>query len=216
VPSDLTVLWSAEPGARAGTHLVVGLHGRGSDETAFRSLDGLLPGGTTVAAVRAPIAEGGGWAWFANRGIGRPIAESIAGTAAALFRWLDEVRDEFASVSLFGFSGGTAMAGGLLLAEPHRFASAVLLAGTLPWDAGLPEEPQRLAGVPVFYGRGALDIVIPIELVARTLAWLRTESGARLTEREYPDLAHTISRDEMADVHRFLALARDDPGRDRG
>jgi phospholipase/carboxylesterase len=215
VSSDLTVLWSAEPSARAGTHLVVGLHGRGSDETAFQGMEKLLPAGTTVASVRAPIAEGGGFAWFANRGIGRPVAESIADTAAQLFGWLGEVGDGFASVSLFGFSGGTAMAGGLLLAQPQRFAAAVLLAGTLPWDAGLPEEPQRLVGVPVFYGRGALDTVIPLDLVERSLVWLRADSGARLTEREYPGLAHTISRDEIADVRDFLAVARDRPGNER-
>jgi phospholipase/carboxylesterase len=209
VASDLHVLWSAEPEQRDGTHLVVALHGRGADETAFRGLDKLLPTGTTVASVRAPIGEGGGWAWFANRGIGRPVAESIADTARQLFGWLDGVAGGFASVSLFGFSGGTAMAGGLLLAEPQRFAAAVLLAGTLPWDAGLPEEPRRLADVPVFYGRGALDVVIPLDLIERTLTWLRTESGALLTEREYPTLDHTISRQELSDVHDFLTEVRD-------
>ena len=29
--------------------------------------------GAAYAAVREPIAEGGGYAWFANRGIGRPV-----------------------------------------------------------------------------------------------------------------------------------------------
>jgi phospholipase/carboxylesterase len=209
VASDLHVLWSADEAARAGTHLVVALHGRGADETSFRGLERLLPPGTTVASVRAPIGEGGGWAWFANRGIGRPVAESIAASARLLFGWLDEVSGDFASVSLFGFSGGTAMAGGLLLSEPQRFAAAVLLAGTLPWDVGLPEQAKWLADVPVFYGRGALDTVIPLDLVERTLRWLREASGALLTEREYPDLAHTISRQELADVHDFLAEVRD-------
>jgi phospholipase/carboxylesterase len=204
VATDLVVRWSAPPEARAAKPLVVALHGRGADETAFADLDSYLADGTAVASVRAPIAEGGGYAWFANRGIGRPIAESIAETARRLFAWLDDIEGQHASVSLFGFSGGAAMAGGLLLAEPHRFAATVLLAGTLPWDAGLPEQAQRLAGVPVFYGRGELDTVIPLDLIARTLAWLREESGARLTEREYAGLAHAISVEELADVRAFL------------
>lgn len=91
-----------------------------------------------MAFVRAPIAEGGGYAWFANRGIGRPLPDSISATSAWLFDWLDTVAPSPSSVSLLGFSGGMAMAGGLLLAQPHRFAAAVLLSGTLPWDAGLP------------------------------------------------------------------------------
>jgi phospholipase/carboxylesterase len=205
VASALTVRWSATEEARAGTPLVVALHGRGADETSFGDLDGYLAAGTTVASVRAPILEGGGYAWFANRGVGRPVAESIAETARLLFAWLDEVQGQHTAVSLFGFSGGAAMAGGLLLAAPDRFAATVLLAGTLPWDAGLPEQARRLDGVRVFYGRGELDTVIPLDLVTRTLAWLRGDSGARLTEREYAGLGHTISVEELADVRAFLA-----------
>src|SRR5664280_2022226 len=128
------VAWSAGEQDRSDTLLVVALHGRGADERGMVGLAGHLPVGVTLAAPRAPIAEGGGFAWFANRGIGRPIEESIQQTAAALFRWLDRVPSRHSGVVLFGFSGGTAMGGGLLLAEPERFASAALLSGTLPWD----------------------------------------------------------------------------------
>ncbi|MGZ4610027.1 MAG: alpha/beta hydrolase [Actinomycetes bacterium] len=207
MPRDLTVLWSAEPGRREGSPLVVALHGRGADETSFAALHQHLPEGVTVASVRAPIGEGGGYAWFANRGIGRPVAESIADTAAQLRRWLDEVQPQHSRVSLFGFSGGTAMAGGLLLLEPRRYASAVLLAGTLPWDADIPAEPGRLDGVPVFYGRGAQDRVIPADLIERTVTWLRDQSGAALTERLYPGLGHTTSDQELSDVREFLATS---------
>ena len=51
--------------------LVVLLHGRGSRETDILALADYLPLGPSYAAVRAPIAEGPGFAWFANRGIGR-------------------------------------------------------------------------------------------------------------------------------------------------
>lgn len=54
--------------------LVVLLHGRGSNETDIINLADLLPDSLAYAAVRAPIGERGGYAWFANRGIGRPIA----------------------------------------------------------------------------------------------------------------------------------------------
>lgn len=64
---------STDPGAP----LVVFLHGRGSDETQIVSLADHLPVGPAYAAVRAPITEGDGYAWFANRGIGRPITESL-------------------------------------------------------------------------------------------------------------------------------------------
>ena len=48
------------------------------------------PTGPEYAAVRAPIAEGGGYAWFANRGIGRPVAESLRDTMDWFRTWLDD------------------------------------------------------------------------------------------------------------------------------
>lgn len=57
--------------------LVVLLHGRGSNERDIIGLARHLPQSAAYVAVRAPIAEGGGFAWFANRGIGRPLADSL-------------------------------------------------------------------------------------------------------------------------------------------
>ena len=71
--------------------LVVLLHGRGSDESEILSLARHLPAGVEYAAVRAPIAEGGGYAWFANRGIGRPVASSMQATMHWFRQWLDSV-----------------------------------------------------------------------------------------------------------------------------
>jgi phospholipase/carboxylesterase len=69
-------------GDRESETLVVLLHGRGSNEADIIALADHLPTGPSYVAVRAPIAEGGGFAWFANRGIGRPIPESLADTMA--------------------------------------------------------------------------------------------------------------------------------------
>ncbi|WP_328940663.1 phospholipase [Streptomyces sp. NBC_00250] len=201
------IRWSADEGERAGTPLVVALHGRGADERSFAGLAPHLPSGTTVASVRAPIPEGGGYAWFANRGVGRPLPDSLAETSDRLFGWLDTVEARHSSVAVLGFSGGMAMAGGLVLAEPGRFSAAVLLSGTLPWDAGLSEETDRLAGLPLFWGRDTADAVIPADLVARTGTWLRERSGADLRERTYPGMGHGVSVQELRDIHDFLATA---------
>jgi phospholipase/carboxylesterase len=158
--------------------LVVLLHGRGADESGIIGLADHLPAGPSYAAVRAPIAEGGGYAWFANRGIGRPVAESLAETMAWFRGWLDDVAPAGRPVLLVGFSGGAAFAGGLILAEPERYAGAAILHGTLPFDAGVPVTPARLAGLPVFVAQGEADTVIPRELLDRTWRYLLGESGA--------------------------------------
>src|SRR6476619_7702915 len=84
-PAVVAERGAAEPQAP----LVVLLHGRGSHEQEILTLADHLPPGPQYAAVRAPIAEGGGFAWFANRGIGRPVAASLADTMAWFRDWLD-------------------------------------------------------------------------------------------------------------------------------
>ncbi len=163
--------------------MVVLLHGRGSHEQEIISLAQHLPDGPAYAAVRAPIAEGGGFAWFANRGIGRPVAESLAGTMAWFRTWLDGVAPAGRPVLLVGFSGGAAFAGGLALADPARYAGVAVLHGTLPFDAGVPVEPGRLAHLPAFVAQGDADQVIPRELLDRTWHYLLGDSGA-------PTVAH--------------------------
>ena len=166
--------------------LVVLLHGRGSHEREIVSLAPHLPQGVAYAAVRAPIAEGGGFAWFVNRGIGRPVAESLEATMTWFRAWLDQVAPSGRPVILVGFSGGAAFAGGLVLADPARFAGAAILYGTLPFDAGVPVDMGRLANLPMFVAQGETDHVIPRELLDRTWHYLLGDSGAPTVARRDP------------------------------
>ena len=160
------------------TPLVVLLHGRGSNETEILGLAPHLPTGPEYAAVRAPIAEGGGYAWFANRGIGRPLADSLRSTMDWFQTWLDKVAPAGRPVILVGFSGGAAFTGGLVLDDPSRYAGAAVLYGTLPFDAELATDPGQLAHLPVFVAQGDADHVIPRALLDRTWNYLLSESGA--------------------------------------
>jgi phospholipase/carboxylesterase len=183
--------------------LVVLLHGRGSHEREILTLVDRLPAGPAYAAVRAPIAEGGGYAWFVNRGIGRPVATSLRSTMDWFRGWLDSVAPAGRPVVLIGFSGGAAFAGGLLLDDPSRYAGAAILYGTLPFDAGLPVTPERLAGVPVLVAQGEHDTVIPRDLLDRTWHYLREESGAATTARRDP-VGHGIAAPALAAVAQWL------------
>ncbi len=178
------VAWHAD--ADAAAPLVVLLHGRGSNETDIIGLADRLPRAAAYAAVRAPIGEGGGYAWFANRGIGRPIPESLAETMAWFRAWLDEVAPAGRPVVPVGFSGGGAFAGGLVLADPDRYAGAAILSATLPFDAGVPTTPGQLAGLPVFVAHGDADDVIPRDLLQRTWTFLTGEAGSHTTAMRDP------------------------------
>lgn len=166
--------------------LVVLLHGRGSNETEILNLAAHLPIGPEYAAVRAPISEGGGYAWFANRGIGRPVADSLHSTMDWFRTWLDQLAPAGRAVILVGCSGGAAFAGGLVLNDPARYAGAAVLYGTLPFDAALPTDPGQLANLPVFVAQGEDDHVIPRELLDRTWHYLLSESGAPTLAQRQP------------------------------
>jgi phospholipase/carboxylesterase len=191
--------------------LVVLLHGRGSDEREILTLADHLPRDFEYTAVRAPIAEGGGYAWFANRGIGRPVAESLRATIDWFRATLDAGTAPDRPVVLVGFSGGAAFAGGLILDDPERFAGAAILYGTMPFDAGLPTTPGRLAGLPVFVAQGDHDTVIPRDLLDRTWTYLRAESGAVATTRRDP-VGHGIGPDALRALADWLLSRIADEG----
>ncbi|MEV0479771.1 hypothetical protein AB0I69_03990 [Streptomyces sp. NPDC050508] len=188
--------------------LVVLLHGRGSYETEIMALADALPPELSYAAVRAPLAEGPGFAWFANRGIGRPVPESLRAAMHWFNAWLDKIAPPGRPVLLVGFSGGAAFAGGLVLDNPERFAGAAILYGTLPFDAGVPTVTARLAGVPVFVAQGEHDQVIPRELLDRTWQYLTEESGAPTVARRDP-VGHAIAPGALAGLAGWLAERAD-------
>ena len=208
--AEPTVAWrgSTDPPAP----LVVLLHGRGSNETEIIALADHLPKELAYASVRAPISEGGGYAWFANRGIGRPIAASIADTMAWFRTWIDGVAPIGRTVFLVGFSGGAAFAGGLILDQPKRYAGAAILFGTLPFDADIPTTPGRLEGLPVFVAHGDADTVIPRDLLDRTWAYLDSDAGSITTGVRDPG-GHGLSTNVVAQLQRWLhdLSAHDEP-----
>ena len=199
------VTWRGDPAS--DRPLVVLLHGRGSNEADIIGLADHLPDDLTYAAVRAPIAEGGGYAWFANRGIGRPVPDSLAETMAWFRTWLDGAANG-RPVVLVGFSGGAAFAGGLALDDPARYAGAAILSGTLPFDAGVPTALGRLSGLPMLVAHGESDTVIPRELLTRTWSYLHDDAGALTTGVRDPG-GHGISANVLRELRRWLADVAD-------
>lgn len=200
------VLWRHPKKRHAQTPLVILLHGRGADETDLIDIAGRLPARFAFASVRAPVAlPEGGYTWFESRGVARPISRSLRESVAAMRDWIEEVgtSNYHGPLLLLGFSAGMMMAGALLLEEPTLYAGAVLLSGALAFDTTIAIAPDRLTSVPIFYGSGMLDDVIPHDLVARTATYLREKSGAALTAREYP-IGHAISNPELADIATWL------------
>lgn len=198
-------VWSVPEEQRAGMPLVVVMHGRGSDERDLAALFGELPRRFVYASLRAPIAEGPGWSWFADgdgNSSGDPTAENADRAASAVLEWLDGLGWKPPVVGTLGFSQGGAMSTHVLRRDPGRVRFAVNLAGFTirgeqPTDAVLALEKP-----PVFWGRGEQDPLFSPALVQRSQAWLTAHTD--LDAQLYPGLGHSISRAELDDVAAFL------------
>lgn len=204
------VLWSAPDSHRADRPLLVLLHGYGADEKDLFALADFLPGDVVFAAVRAPLAPpwpAPGYSWYPIEDVTDvELADRdptrVTAAASAVLEWLDAAAAPAQKVGLLGFSQGASVAIQALRLRPDRFDFAVNLSGyaapgPLPRDAELAD-----ANLPVFWGRGARDDVIPPALVDHTAQWLPQHSD--LSGRVYPGLTHSVSEEELSDVRTFI------------
>ncbi|MDM4761573.1 dienelactone hydrolase family protein [Galbitalea sp. SE-J8] len=199
---ESSVIWSTPERERAGRELIVLLHGYGSHEGDLFALAPVLPLDAVVASLRAPLAEGPGFAWWslADQVPGEPAADEADAAAASVLAWIDAQGHE--SVSVIGFSQGAAVALELLRLAPTRPRRTVALSGFVA-SASHPGDAELAAVCPaVFWGRGTDDTVIPADAVARTERWLPAHAEA--TIRVYEHLPHAVSRAELSDVTAFL------------
>ena len=200
---DTATRWSTRD--RGDLPLLVLLHGYGADEHDLFGLVPYLPAGIAVASVAAPLAPPWpmpGRSWYPIEGLDGRRSEAVTTAAEALLAWLDAVAAGAPSVALLGFSQGAAVSLQALRLAPERLGAVVALSGyaapgELPGDEAMTE--LRPA---VFWGRGTHDDVIPPALIDHTAQWLPGHS--ELSGRVYTGLTHSISEEELADVHRFL------------
>lgn len=200
-----SVLWKAPERGRRPTGMLVLLHGYGSNEKElFDQVVPLVPD-MVVASVRAPQAEGPGYAWVSLREslttVGVEAVFAKAGEAAtAVADWLGSVTTD-ERVGVLGVSQGGVLALHLLRTVPQRIAyvanlSGYILAGSTPGDVVL-----RKTQPPVFWGRGRLDDLIPTVDIERTSQWLSRHST--LVTATY-ETGHEVSRDEFNDAALFI------------
>ncbi|MBN9155077.1 MAG: esterase [Microbacterium sp.] len=209
---DATVLWSAGADERAGRPLLVMLHGYGADEHDLFGLAAFLPDEYVIAALRAPLAPpwpAPGYSWYPIEDIDGRDASGVTAAAERLLAWVEAHAPAPARVGLLGFSQGASVALQALRCAPDRFAFAVNLSGYVAPGALDHDEELAARRIPVFWGRGTRDDVIPPYLVAHTAQWL--PDHADLSGRVYVGLTHSVSEQELDDVRTFLEKRLADP-----
>ncbi|MCS6522449.1 alpha/beta hydrolase [Curtobacterium citreum] len=197
------VQWTRPADERAGTPLLVLLHGVGSNERDLLGIAPALPPAWTAASLRAPMPWGPGFSWYPLGTPGSPAVGPVDDAVDEVLAWIDDVAADHPRIGLLGFSQGGSMALQLLRARPGAFAFAVSLSGfVVPGVADSRDEAVATIRPRVFLGHGDLDPVIPAEATARTQAWAAAHTD--VTDRTYAGLAHAVSSAELADVAAFV------------
>jgi phospholipase/carboxylesterase len=197
------VRWSRPDSERAGTPLLVLMHGVGSNEHDLMGLAQGLPPAWTLASLRAPGMWGGGYSWYPLSTPGAPDVAAVDDATSAVLTWIDEVAPQHSRVGLLGFSQGGSMAIQLVRARPESFAFAVNLSGFVV-PGVTDDRDERVAEVRprVFFGHGTADQVIPTAATERTSAWIAAHADG--VDRTYPGLPHGVDGTELGDVTAFI------------
>jgi phospholipase/carboxylesterase len=186
---------------------VVFLHGWGSDERDLAGLAPFLPAGLGWASVRAPLRHPAfGYAWYPlDSDESWDAQEPIATATRQLWEWVDESLGVGAAVIPVGFSQGGLMASQLLRTRPSRVPAAAILSGYVRAGPETADAVLAQSAPPVFWGRGSADPVIPQRALDATRAFLADHATAEI--HAYSGLGHSVSQEELDDLHAFLERA---------
>lgn len=204
------VRWSRQEGNAAPNRpMFVCLHGWGSNEDDLVDMMRYVAPYNDYVSLRAPLVLApGAYSWFHDAvPAGEDLDRDAFAAASAVVRWIEQHICADRELVPIGFSQGGLLASHLLRLNPQRYRAAVVLSGfvahgDVPGSAPADEELSAL-NVPVFFGYGDDDAVIPKYELFGAAAWL--EEHTWLKCKSYPKLDHAVSLSEFSDLRQWLA-----------
>jgi predicted esterase len=174
------------------------LHGRGATADDILSLSTYFD--LPQVAYLAPQAEG--YSWYPNRFLA-PLEQNEPYLSAGLAK-IDTIVKEVEAhrilterIFLGGFSQGACLATEYVIRNPRRYGGLLVFSGGYIGPLDSPRQPRGdLNGTPAFLGCSDPDPHIPLQRVKETTALLQA-MGAKVTEKIYPNLGHTIAEEEI-------------------
>ena len=205
---DRTLLTDGKPLDEAVGAIVL-IHGRGASAADILTLVPELD--RPNFAYLAPQAPGN--IWYPHRFLD-PVASNEPDLSSALAA-VGQVMGQVAGAgippertTLLGFSQGACLALEWAARHARRYGGLVGLSGALIGADGEPRQDQgSLQGTPVFLGCGDPDPHIPRQRIHNAAEILRA-LGGEVTMRLYPGIGHTINRDEIDHIRRFMDAIR--------
>jgi len=149
------------------------------------------------------------YTWYPNSFLA-PIEQNEPGISSGLQAIYDEIEIlnsagiETVRIILLGFSQGACLCAEFAARHPQRFGGVVVLSGGL---IGPEVNRENYSGsfenTPIFLGCSNKDPHIPKERVDQTSKILQILE-ADVTKKIYPDLGHTVNRDEINHINRIV------------
>jgi predicted esterase len=184
------------------------LHGRGGTAEGILALADELQ--LADIACVAPQAAGNTWYPYSFL---TALSENEPGISSGMARVAELVTElatsgvERRRVALLGFSQGACLALEYAARHAQRYAGVFALSGGL---IGPPGTPRNYSGsfedTPVFLGCSDIDSHIPLERVRESSEVFR-RMNARVDERIYAGMGHTVNADEMAAIRAVMQQA---------
>ncbi len=199
------VLTAGEPLAHAQAAMIM-MHGRGASAEDILGLADEVnqPG----FAYLAPQAAGHEWypnRFFAPLASNEPGLSSALAVIASLLAQVAEAGIDPEHTMLLGFSQGACLALEFVARHARRYGGVAGLSGGL---IGPDETPRNYAEsldrTPIFLGCSDRDLHIPSQRVEQSAEVLQ-RMGGNVTLRLYPNMGHTVNRDELQFVRSMMA-----------
>jgi phospholipase/carboxylesterase len=196
---------SAGKDLKEAKKLLILLHGRGGCAEDILSLATHLP--VKDFALLAPQATNNSWYPYSFMALPSQNEPWLSSALSVL----KEIRDEVYSLGIspenlyfLGFSQGACLTLEFVARNADRYGGVAAFTGGLIGDRIYPENYLGdFKSTPIFLGTGDPDPHVPVTRV-RTTAALLKNMHARVTEKIYPGMGHTINQDEIDVVNKLI------------
>ena len=191
---------------------VVLIHGRGDSSRGILALAPELQAPRT--AFLAPQAEGLSWyphSFLSEIELNEPwLSSALDRVQAAVTTVAAAIPEK--RVVLMGFSQGACLALEFAARNTRRYGGLIAFSGGLIGPDGTPRDYSgSLEGTPVFLGCSDIDAHIPVGRVHES-AHVLDGLSAKVEERIYPGMGHTVNGDEIAWASSMLtSISADEP-----
>jgi phospholipase/carboxylesterase len=198
------IVTAGQPLAGANKALIL-LHGRGASADDILGLAYEL--NVKDYALIAPQATNNTWyphSFLAPVNQNEPWLTSAIKVVGEVVNDVRNVGISDEHIYFAGFSQGACLTLEFIARNARRWGGAAAFTGGLIGDRLYTENYRGdFGGTPVFIGTSDPDPHVPVERVTASVATLKM-MNALVTEKIYPGLGHTISRDEIALANKIV------------